>query len=189
MDNYFDHLNFNLLYIICEYLKSDYILGLNKNLDNSYLKFIDNIKNEYIMPFKRSSFDNLRLYPCIEKCYNTYYFTYEQIEKEFDITIFKKEMAFDLVRSKHWPYQILKESNIFDNIIYANWGYHEVPGIDTENMHIIYIDEKDNYVYYTYYSEDEDGKIVSNNWKVIWDRLSINIKKDILEYNGFNNMF
>ena len=199
--DYFNFLPDEIIYIICTYIKSDYHVdrrshlaqdsdGINDKLDRIYSKYIDDIKNGYIENFQRIKPGDITLYPSVEKINNIVWISFYMIEEFFDYKMFKNTFHQEISDFGRWYKTIVKETKDIKYIIYAYYSYGDMRGVDTENMLLVYINNKNEYVYDHYYAElgDEDGRLVSKSWKLIWNKLWDFHKTKLLQFNEYSNV-
>ena len=203
---YFDFINDDLLFIIQTYLEINYNLNMfGDNLIkiyNKYIKIIDDIQNGNVDPY---DINNKFIFDYIGKKMFTFtndksnYYNYT---RGFSFITSTSKYDFRSVHVYNILFMNRKNVELLTKIYrdYKNIQiiyYYNKASISTDyaisNIHVLKAtDQKDNIKYI--FSEisnlldlndSENDKYITNNWKELWDKLSIDTKNAILYQNYF----
>ena len=185
----FECLPEELSYIIFTYLEVDNSLkDLDHKLLQIYNKYVNNVKLGYENPFELMSLDKLKVF--------YYLFTgrdSETKDAELIINIYDTTGSASIYYIVELKDEILKIHDI-DKMIYISHTIYDIIGICGEDVYVFIYTSKmlknGKTMYVLYHENDGDVEaekliIRSNNWKDIWDKLSVVDKNNILKHNKF----
>ena len=197
---YFDWLPDELLYVICTFLGPDYnslykykyYIGSDntyyKKLDKAYKNFIDDVTSGITFAFKLFHQRDLRFYRSVGS-YNLRDYIELSMKKNNNILTGEIIEYYDRLFSEQMddiPLEIIKEIKDLKFVIYADYTYYYIPGVNAEQMIVVYINTRDEYVLWEHDGESSEKEIYTNiNWKMIWTRLVKRHQDNILEINGY----
>ena len=188
---YFDWLPDELLYIICTLLGPNYNHLYNYNcekLDKAYKNFIDDVTSGIIFTFKLFHQSDLKFYRNVGTDGHQDYIELSMKKSDNALTeevVKRHERRFNS-QLYDIPLEIIEEIKDLKFVIYADYTYRRIQGIDREQMTVVYINSNDEYVLWEFTGELPVKEVYTNiNWKMIWTKLLKIHQDNILEIDGY----